>query len=335
MGVAFKDYYEILGVSREATGDEIKKAYRKLARKYHPDVNREPGAEDRFKEIGEAYEVLSDAQKKKRYDSLGRNWKAGQEFRPPPGWENVRFEFSGGSGGRGFRMEDFGGGFSDFFESLFGGLEGAGGPSFAGSRRGGSFFDGHPPRAARGQDREAEVTISLEEAYHGAAKTLSLSSRERGPDGRLHRTTKSYDVRIPPGTTEGTRIRLGGQGGAGASGGQAGDLYLAVRIAPHPVFRLQGHDLEAALRLSPWEAALGARVSVATLEGKATLTVPAGTQTGRRFRLRGKGLPLAGSRGRGDLYVTAAIVVPASLSPKERALLEELARESRFDPRQT
>jgi curved DNA-binding protein len=327
MSVEFKDYYQTLGVSRGASDAEIKKAYRKLARKYHPDVNKDAGAEDRFKEVSEAYEVLSDPEKRKRYDTLGANWKAGQEFRPPPGWENVHFEFGGGGPrGGGFSMDDFGGGFSDFFETLFGGARGGGRPR--------SGFNAWSAAPARGQDHAAEVTIALEEAYHGARKSISLVETKPGPDGRLRQETKSYDVRIPPGTTEGTRIRLGGQGGAGAGGGSAGDLYLTVHLAPHPVFRVKGHDLEADLKLSPWEAALGAKVPVRTLDGSATLSVPPGTPSGRRFRLRGKGLPRGRSKGRGDLYLSAAITVPTRLTGKEKALFEELAKESRFNPRE-
>jgi len=324
MTVKFKDYYEILGVPRSAGADEIRKAYRKLALKYHPDKNKSPGAEARFKEIAEAYEVLGDPEKRKRYDQLGTNWRAGEEFRPPPGWENVRFEFHGGPE----VFEDLRGGafggFSDFFEALFGGgLRGARAHGFE-----------EPLGAARGQDHEAEITIDLADAYHGARKSIRLEMTEAGPNGKLHRRTRTYEVRIPPGTTEGARIRLAGQGAPGSGGGPAGDLYLTVHLAPHPRFRVLGHDLEADLPLTPWEAALGARVTVPTLEGTASLQVPPGTPSGRRLRLRGKGLPRGGTlENRGDLLAVVQIVVPPKLTPRERQLFEELARVSPFKPR--
>ena len=287
MSIHYKDYYEVLGVARDAKDAEIKKAYRKRARTCHPDLNKDEGAEDRFKELNEAYEVLGDAEKRKRYDTLGRNWKAGQAFTPPPewGWRGCQFRSGEGMGG-------FSGDFSDFFEVLFG-ASGASGSGF--NRRSRSA-----PRATRGRDHEAALTISLEEAYHGITKSISLQSEGAGSPGGQGRTSASYEVRIPPGTTTGKRIRLGGQGGAGAAGGKAGDLYLAVHVAPHPVYCLDGHDLEMDLRLAPWEVALGASVTVRTLDGEATLTVPPGTESGRRLRLRGKGLPLPGGSDRGD-----------------------------------
>jgi len=322
MNVRFKDYYDILCVARDADDATVKRAYRKLARKYHPDVNTSPEAEERFKEVTEAYEVLSNPEKRKRYDGLGRNWKDGQNFTPPPGWENVRFEFSGGDSGRHFSMGGFGEDSSDFFELLFGSRRASHCPFSAGSHR-----------SARGRDHEASVTISLEKAYHGTTESIALRQREMPADGRVREGTRSYQVRIPPGTTEGTRIRLAKQGGTGSDGGEAGDLYLSVHIAPHADFRLSGHDLETNLLLAPWEAALGAKVDLKTLDGNATVTVPSGTQAGRRFRLRGKGLPLPGDMGRGDLYVTAKIVIPTQMSAKEKALFDELSRHSRFSPR--
>ena len=317
MSVKFRDYYETLGVSRTATEQEIKKAYRKLAQKFHPDVSKDPSAETRFKEINEAYDVLGDPEKRKKYDSLGANWKAGQEFRPPPGWENVRFDFRGAPGGAGadFDFGDLGGGFSDFFEMFFGGRPG-GRSGRASSRRTEEDFD------LGGTDQEAHLTISLEEAYHGARKTIQLQG-DGGP--------RTYQVRIPPGTMEGSRIRLAGQGGAGR-GGNAGDLYLRVHIEPHPVFHHRGHDLERDLPLTPWEAALGAKVQVQTLDGKAKLTIPPGTQSGRRLRLRGHGMPSGKGLERGDLILTVLIVVPVSLSDREKTLFEELARHSPFRP---
>jgi curved DNA-binding protein len=332
MSVAFKDYYETLGVPRTASHEEVRKAYRKLARKYHPDVNKAAGAENKFKEAAEAYEVLGDADKRKKYDELGANWKQGQEFRPPPGWENAHFEFHGrpeSTGG--FAPEDLGG-FSDFFESLFGGsgmhvadfgdmggMHGMGGSGRMGERMG---------RKRRGEDHEAGVTISLEDAYHGAKKGISLQTAEVDEQGRVHRNTRTYEVKIPAGTSDGQKIRLAGQGGEGIGGGPSGDLYLHVTIEPHYAFRLKGHDLETDLLVTPWEAALGAKVTVRTLDGSAATTIPPGTQSGKKIRLRGKGLKCA------DLYAIVKIMVPEQLTRKEKELLEELARHSTFNPRE-
>jgi curved DNA-binding protein len=325
MSVAFKDYYETIGVARNASHDEIRKAYRKLARKYHPDVNKNPGAENKFKEAAEAYEVLGDAEKRKKYDELGQNWKQGQEFQPPPGWENAHFEFNGRpESAGGFAPEDLGG-FSDFFETLFGGsgfhtsdMGGMGGAGRKGERMG---------RRRRGEDHEAGITISLEEAYHGAKKSVSLQTAEVDEQGRVHRHTRTYDVRIPAGTTDGQKIRLAGQGGEGVGGGPAGDLYLPVSIEPHHAFRINGHDLETDLLVTPWEAALGAKVTVRTLDGSAAITIPAGTQSGRKIRLHGKGLRHA------DLYAVVKIMVPNQLTHKEKQLFEELSQNSKFNPR--
>ncbi|MFH0953096.1 MAG: DnaJ C-terminal domain-containing protein [Verrucomicrobiota bacterium] len=324
----FQDYYEMLGVARNATPDTIKKAYRKLARKYHPDVSKEPGAEARFKQINEAYEVLGDADKRARYDSLGSGWRAGQEFTPPPGWENVHFEFRGApGGGESFSFEDLGG-FSDFFETFFGPGFSQGRPGRTrGARR-------EAPWALRGQDHEASIPITLEDAYRGARKTGALETQEADAGGEVRRQRKTYDVRIPPGTTEGSRIRLAGQGGAGAGEGPAGDLYLSAHIAPHPVFKVHGHDLSMELPMTPWEAALGAKVNITTLAGTVSLTIPPRTQSGQHLRLRGKGLPRGGDEGAGDLLVVTKIVVPSRLTTKERELFEELARQSPFKPRE-
>lgn len=329
MGVKFQDYYETLGVPRTATESEIKKAYRRLAQKHHPDVNKDPSAETKFKQINEAYEVLKDSEKRKRYDALGANWRAGQEFTPPPGWENMHFRFhqGGGGGPQGFDFQDLGGGFSDFFETLFGG--GFGGRQSSSRRHRASAAGWDMP----GEDQEAGITISLEDAYHGAKKSIALETAE--PDGRgaARRSVKQYDVRIPAGTAEGSRIRLAGQGTPGHGGGRSGDLYLRVHIAPHPTFTVQGHDLHMTLKLTPWEAALGAKVQVPTLAGRLALTIPPRTQSGQHLRLRGKGLPLGGSRGCGDLIVVIQIAVPEQLTAKERELFEELARTSKFNPR--
>ncbi len=319
----FKDYYKILGVDRSASQGEIKKAYRKLARKYHPDINKDSESEEKFKEISEAYEALGDPEKRARYDQVGRQYRPGQDFTPPPGGggRDVHWEFHGApGGGAGFGFEDLGG-FSDFFESIFGG----GGP---GRRT-------RPPRARRGEDREAEITIGLEEAARGARKNIALETAEIGSGGQVQRATKRYDVTIPPGTTHGSRIRLAGQGGPGHAGGAAGDLYLLVKIAPHPAFRVVGRNLEVDVPVAPWEAALGAPVRVPTLAGSATLNLPAGSQSGQRFRLRGKGMPGQGKHGDGDLYAIIRVKVPTSLSARERELFEQLSREATFRPRET
>jgi len=321
MAVKFRDYYESLGVDREASQQQIQAAYRKQARKLHPDVNKSPDAEEKFKRLNEAYEVLRDADKRRRYDSLGENWQAGQDFSPPPGWEFFGTRGGQPGAGRGFRFDNFGGdfeetpfsGFSDFFEMLFGLPSNGHGRS----GRSGRMSWG---RAAPGEDQEAEVTISLEEAHRGVRKSLMLSGG------------KTLEVNIPAGTTDGHRLRLRGQGGSGQGGAEAGDLYLRVRLAPHARFRLNGQDLEAEVPVSPWEAALGARIQVPLLEGQASLKLAPGAQSGQRLRLRGKGLARRGG-GQGDLYAVIRIVVSASLSERERELYEELARVSTFRPR--
>ncbi len=318
----FQDYYEILGVRREASAAEIQKAYRKLARKFHPDVNKAKGAEDRFKQLGEAYEVLKDPEKRRRYDALGANWKAGQDFRPPPGFEGAQFSSAGG--GAGFDM----GGFSDFFETLFG--QGRGGFEFSGGgfrstpHDFGRMFEGAAgsrPRA--GASQEAEITVNLEEVYRGAKTGISLQS-ESG--------AKTLAVRIPPGTTEGSTIRLQGQGAPGRGDAPAGDLLLKVKLAPHPRYEVAGFDLKTVVPVAPWEAVLGAKVDFETLDGTVKLNVPAGAQAGQRFRLKGKGLPRTKTE-RGDLYAEIKIAVPTKPTGEERAIFEQLARVSAFNPR--
>lgn len=323
MAVRYQDYYQTLGVERGADAKEIQRAYRKLAREFHPDVNKDPGAEDRFKQINEAYEVLSDPEKRKRYDQLGPNWEAGQEFTPPPGYEGTPFGFGRGGfdqGGIEFGGDDFGG-FSSFFEALFG---------QAGPRM--RTHSPHAPRARRGRSQEAEIELALEDLLRGGTHEIVLQSVEHGPDGRPQRTERRYDVRIPPGTTDGTTIRLAGQGSPGAGGAPSGDLLLRVRLARHPRFEVDGFDLSTRVEVAPWEAALGARIDLVLLSGSATLTVPPGSSSGRRLRLRGQGLPQRDGT-RGDLLVELAIVVPPELTPRERELYEELRRESPFRPR--
>ncbi len=321
MPVKFQDYYEILGVKRGAGQDEIKKAYRKLARKFHPDVNKNAGAEEQFKKVSEAYDVLGDPEKRKKYDALGQNWRMGQDFTPPQGAESFQFNFGGRPGGGRGAGFDGGSGFSDFFETLFSSGFGAG--HAAGGRA----------WSSRGEDQEAEIIIPLEEAFHGARKTISLQTAEVDSRGRAHRGTKSYNVTIPRSVTNGARIRLAGQGGKGSGKGAAGDLYLRVRIAPHPRFRLDGHDLETDLPITPWEAALGGKITIHTLEGGASLNIPAGTQGGQRMRLRGKGFPSGGQGRAGDLIAVVQIRVPHKLTHREKELFEALASESRFSPR--
>jgi curved DNA-binding protein len=315
MAVAFRDYYEVLGVSRDASTEDIRRAYRKLAREFHPDVNKDPGAEDRFKEISEAYEVLRDPEKRERYDRLGANWRAGQDVSDSPGFEGFRpgpggFG-GGGTGGFGDPRVEFGdAGFSDFFEGLFG--------NRTRTRTGGpGGFDGF---STRGADQEATLELSLEEAARGGRRRISLGA------GR------DYEVNIPAGVVDGQRIRLAGEGGRGAGGGQSGDLFLRVRLKPHPRFRVEGRDLHVDVRVAPWEAALGASVEVPTLTGSTQVKIPAGSSSGRKLRLKGKGLP--SPRGKpGDLYAIVKIVVPKKLAQPERELFEQLAEVSSFDPR--
>lgn len=319
--VAFRDYYETLGVPRDASDEEIRRAHRRLARRYHPDVNKEPGAEDRFKEVSEAYDVLRDPEKRRRYDRFGQNWRAGENV-DPSDFRDFDFGRGGFGGGRGAGPADarfdFGGGLegadvSDFFEQLFGrGAARAGGRARGQGRATG--FDGF---AMRGADHEATLELSLEEAARGGRRAISLG------DGR------DYDVTIPAGVRDGQRIRLAGQGGPGDP---PGDLLLRVRIRPHPRFRLDGRDVVVELPVAPWEAALGTTAQVPTLHGRARLRVPPGSSSGRRLRLRGEGMP--DPRGApGDLYAVVKIVVPRRPTREERELFERLAEVSRFDPR--
>jgi curved DNA-binding protein len=295
----FKDYYATMGVDPDADADTIKKAYRRLARKYHPDVSDEPDAEARFKELGEAYEVLRDPEKREAYDQLRKGGhRPGESFRPPPGWSNEGFEFRGAGGG--FHAEDLGG-FSDFFESLFGGARRA------------------RPEARRGRDVRARIEIDLETAYAGGTRRISLA----GGQGR------TLEVRIPPGVTEGTRIRLAGKGEPGPAGAPPGDLYLEVHLRPHRRFDVDERDVQLVLPIAPWEAALGADIQVPTLAGRVSMKIPPGAGSGQRLRLRGRGLP--GSPP-GDQYVTLKIVAPPA-DDATRALYEQLRTASAFDPR--
>lgn len=298
----YKDYYKVLGVERSASEADIKKAYRRLARKYHPDVSKESNAEQRFKEIGEAYEVLKDAEKRSAYDQLGANWQAGQEFRPPPGWEQAGFGGFGGTGGAGFQSAS---GFSDFFDSLFGG-------GFAQSTGAGHAF-----RQA-GQDQTAHIDVSVSDAFHGANKTIHLTQG------------KTLQVKIPRGITTGKKIRLSEQGGPGINGGPNGDLYLEVNVVNDGNFELQGKDVYVNLNITPWEAALGDKVHVNTLNGPVEIKIPAGSQSGRKMRLAGKGFP---GTPAGDLFVRLHIVTPPANNDEEKQFYNDMKDKFSFNPR--
>jgi curved DNA-binding protein len=314
----FRDYYEILGVARTASAEDIKKSYRRLARKYHPDVSKEKDAEQKFKEVQEAYEVLKDPEKRAAYDQLGSDWKSGQQFRPPPDWASG-FEFGGGSsrargsGAHAFTEE----GFSDFFSSLFGGAS----PFGAGARR----------QQQSGRDHHARIDIELEEAFGGGTRTLDLKRPELKPDGTLELRSHTVRVTIPAGVTDGQLIRLTGQGEAAPGGGRPGDLYLEVRIRPHRLYQVEGRDVTLTLPIAPWEAALGATVTVPTLGGQVDMHVPPDAQSGQKLRLRGRGLP---GQPPGDAYVQLKVVLPPANSPAARELYEEMrAKLGSFDPR--
>jgi curved DNA-binding protein len=304
----FKDYYAILGVDRGASEEDIKKAYRRLARKYHPDVSKEADAEARFKEMGEAYATLKDPEKRAAYDQLGQQ-RPGEEFRPPPEW-STQF----GDSAAAFDEMDL--------ADLFAGLTGRG----RAGRRG-------PPPAMRGQDYEVVAPITLEDAYHGTHLNLDLTTTEFDEQGRPRRVPRTIKARIPKGATEGQSLRLPGQGGKGIGGGPAGDIYLNITLRPHRLYRATGHDLFLDLPLAPWEAALGAAVEVPTLAGRVNLRVPPGTRNGQQLRLSGRGLPKP-QGGAGDLYAIAQLAMPPELSERESGLLKELAATSTFNPRQ-
>jgi curved DNA-binding protein len=309
----YQDYYKIMGVSRDATDDEIKRAYRKLARKYHPDVNKEPDAETQFKELGEAYAVLKDPEKRAAYDELGENWKSGQEFRPPPDWA-AGFEFSGsgvdGSGGTAH---------SDFFDTLFGRGTGAG--FSAGSRRG---FQ------AQGEDHHARVRIDLTDAYTGATRSISLRTPELDETGHVVTKDRTLNVNIPKGVRPGQRIRLSGQGSPGPGGGKAGDLYLEIEFRPHRLYRPDGKDVHLDLPVTPWEAALGATVKVPTPAGPVDLKIPAGARNGQKLRLKARGIP---GESAGDFYVTLGITLPPADSDTATALYKKMQQEMPYNPR--
>lgn len=327
MGVEFQDYYKVLGVAKTATDEEIKKAFRKLARKYHPDVAKDKKtAEEKFKEINEAYEVLGDPEKRKKYDTLGADWKRGAA--PPPGWNQRPGRGRGQAAGAGHEEFHYGGtGFSDFFEQFFAGREGFRDLDGSDPRRG---FRQQAAGPTRGQDAESDILVTLHEALNGSVRQISLRRR----DASSGEATDTFRVRIPAGATEGRLIRVPGKGGEGFNGGDSGDLFLRVRLACHPDFRVKGADLYHDLQLAPWEAVLGATVSVPTLDGGVSLKIASGAQPGQQLRVRGRGLATDGG-GRGDLFAVISVASPEEISADERKLWEQLAAQSSFNPRKS
>ncbi len=310
----FKDYYQIMGVSRDAPQDEIKRAYRKLARKYHPDVSKEADAENLFKELGEAYEVLKDPEKRAAYDQLGKNWKAGQDFHPPPEWDQG-FEFHGG----GFTDTDAEH-FSDFFESLFGQ---------------GGFTHGHARGFnqqfhSRGQDTHAKILISLDDAFNGASRAITIKHSELDQNGRPQLKERSLNVRIPKGVRQGQHIRLAGQGAKGIGKGEAGDLFLEVEFQPHPLYQVEGKDIYLKCPVAPWEAVLGTTIKLPTPSGKIDLKIPANSASGKKLRLKGRGIP---AREAGDLFVVLDVALPAANDEKSKQAYRDLASAFDFNPR--
>jgi curved DNA-binding protein len=308
----YKDYYAIMGVDKNATQDELKRAYRKLARKFHPDVSKEPDAEQKFKELGEAYEVLKDPEKRAAYDQLGTNWQAGQDFHPPPDWD-AGFEFSGG----GFTSGDSAD-YSDFFDSLFGHAD-----ARQTYRRTGGIH-------ARGEDHHAKIVIDIEDAYHGATRMITLKVPMLDTQGHIITREHSLNVRIPKGIRQGQQIRLAGQGAPGIGDGKPGDLYLEVDINPHSLYRVDGRDLYFDLPLAPWEAALGAKVKIPTPQGAIDLTIPANSRAGRKLRLKGRGIP---GNPAGDIYLVLQIALPAANTDEEKAIYREMEQKLAFNPR--
>ena len=306
----YKDYYKSLGLERSATQDEIKRAFRKLARKFHPDVSKEPTAEARFKEISEAYEVLGDTEKRAAYDQLGKEWRAGQEFRPPPDWD-AGFEFSDAAFERGA--------FSDFFEALFGGM-----------RRRERPFRGEARFRARGEDHHARILIDLRDALAGATRSISLRVPEVDDTGHVVLRDRILNVQIPKGVTDGQHVRLNGQGAPGIGGMPAGDLYLEVSFRPDPLYRVVGRDLYLELPVAPWEAALGASVKMPTPTGPIMLRIPEGSSQGRQLRIRGRGIPAAEP---GDLYAVLKVVLPPADTDKAKKVYEKMAQQLPFNPR--
>ena len=317
----YKDYYQILGIEREASPDAIKQAYRKLARKYHPDVNKEKDAEARFKDIGEAYEVLKDPEKRSAYDRFGANWQNGDQFRPPPDWNAGNADYAGyGQGG--FEYQGGAGadaqGFSDFFEALFGQARSRG-------------SQGAREFRMQGEDQQAAITISLEDAYTGARQTLTLNRPVSDEQGRISMRPQQLNLAIPKGVIAGQRIRLEGQGLPGHGGGAPGDLYLEIHFAPHRLFTVEKRNVHLQLPVTPWEAALGATLTVPTLDGKVQLKIPAHSQNGRKLRLKGKGLST--QKTEGDQIVTLQVVLPEANTEEQQELYRSMAEKMAFNPR--
>ena len=312
----YKDYYQTLGVKRDATLEEIKKSFRKLARKYHPDVSKEPDAEARMKEVNEAYTVLSDTEKRAAYDQLGRGYQPGEEFRPPPNWD-AGFEFSG----RGFNAGESAD-FSDFFAELFGKMRGGVG--------GQSGFYRQTNLNARGEDHHAKVMLDLEDSFKGASRQISLRVPRMDAQGHVLLENRTLNVKIPKGVYEAQIIRLAGQGGQGMGNGKAGDLLLEVCFNPHPRFRVEGRNLSMHLPVAPWEAALGGMITVNLIDSSLKVRIPENTQSGRQLRLSGKGIP---SHPPGDLLLEIQVVLPPANSEKARKLYQTMAQELAFDPR--
>lgn len=309
----YKDYYAILGVDKKASQDELKQAYRRLARKYHPDVSKEPHAEEQFKNVQEAYEVLKDSEKRAAYDQLGNQWKAGQDFRPPPDWKQAYSHFAGEND---FSETEFGG-FSDFFTNLFG--------------RGGVHPQGFREFKQRGSDQHANIQITLEEAFHGTTKTFQMQIPEVDSSGHVHAAMRTIKVNIPAGVTSGQQLRLTNQGGVGVGGGPAGDLYLEIDLSPHPRFSLQNKDIFLTLPVTPWEAALGAKIKVPTLGGVVDLKLLAGSQAGQKLRLKGRGMP--NKPVAGDQYIILKIETPPAQTEEQRQMYENMAQLMPFNPR--
>lgn len=312
----YKDYYKILGVDRKATQDEIKHAYRRLARKYHPDVSKEQHAEEKFKNLQEAYEVLKDPEKRGAYDQLGANWKAGQEFRPPPNWDSsTRFYTTGG----GFSESDLEG-FSEFFTNLFGG-----------ARHRGFGREHFEHEKQRGPDQHAKIAINLEEAFLGTTRTLQLQMPEFDEKGLPSHRLKTLKINIPAGAVQGQQLRLAGQGAQGVGGGAPGDIYLEIEINPHSLFSLQGRDVYLSVPVAPWEAALGANIRIPTLAGPVGMKLKPGTQSGQKLRLNGRGMP--GKPHPGDQYAIIQILIPSPHTEEQRKLYEKMAEIMPFNPR--
>jgi curved DNA-binding protein len=304
----FKDYYKLLEIDRTATAADIKSAYRKLARKYHPDVSKEPQAEARFKEIGEAYEVLQDPEKRAAYDQLGNRWREGQEFTPPPEW-GAGFEFTSGGASEAAATD-----YSDFFSTLFGNF----------SRHGAAT-------RAHGEDHHAKIFIALEDAFHGGTHTITLRSPQVDAQGRVVLQERSLKVQIPKGIRESQHIRLAGQGAPGIKGTTPGDLYIEIHFHPHPLFQVQGRDLSLSLPITPWEATLGATIKTPTPTGVVEVKIPPGSQSGRKLRLKGRGIP---GEPAGDLYIALEVVLPKADTEQAQQIYQTMARELAFNPRE-